>query len=524
MTGALTYLAVCSIRNGIAVRLRRLRQVRYMLIAAAVVLYFGMMIVNRARSGGWRVPANYEQLAMWVMAGGLFVVMVLSWVVSGPGSLKFTVTDVHFLFPAPIARRQLLAYKIAVLLLGACGSALFLALVAGPPRVFAALQFAGKTTLIMAVLGLHEAGASLYRINRKETGALGARRDLLVLLPALFIMALSAWVLMRLAFAEGAAEFLGFASVVVLLLVANVVWILRSDAAFEEQAAINAAEIRDAAAAIRKGRVRSNAQRSTPFRLAPTGRPEMAILWKNWLLVGRTPRTLIVTLALSTLLVGGGFLAASGSAARRDVVPVLLLLIVAFAVTFGPLIARWDLRQDLAHLVVLKTWPISGAAIMRGEILAPALALAAGATICAVLGGLLAPAWMLFGEATMLGRLSFIAAITCASIALIVAELVIHNAIAVTFPAWVRISPSAGTGGVETTGQMMVVMYGGVLVLLLACVIPAIAAGGVFFLSGGMLLPAVTFSALLLIESYAAIEIAGSILERTDLQDVEVSQ
>ena len=54
--------------------------------------------------------------------------------------------------------------------------------------------------------------------------------------------------------------------------------------------------------------------------------------------------------------------------------------------------------------------------------------------------------------------------------------------------------------------------------------VPAMAAGGVFFLSGGMLLPAVTFSALLLIESYAAIEVVGRILERTDLQDVEVSQ
>jgi hypothetical protein len=524
VTGALTYLAVCSIRNGIVVRLRRLRQVRYMLIAAGVVLYFGMMVVNRARSGGWNIPANYEQLAMWVMAGGFFAMMVLSWVVSGPASLKFTVTDVHFLFPAPIARRQLLAYKIAVLLLGACGSALFLALVAGPPRVFAGLQFTGKTTLIMAVLGLHEAGVSLYRISRKERGALSARRDLLVLLPALSLMALSAWVLMRFAFADSAAEFLGFASVVVLLLVAHVVWVLRSDAAFEEQAAINAAQIRDAAAAIRKGRARPNANRSTPFRLAPTGRPEMAILWKNWLLVGRTPRRLIVTLAFSILLVGGGFLAAGGSAAKRDVIPVLLLLIVAFAVTLGPLMARWDLRQDLAHLVVLKTWPISGATIVRGEILAPALALAVGATICTVLGGLLAPGWILMGEATVLGRLSFIAAMTCASIALIVTQLVIHNAIAVTFPAWVRISPNAGTGGVETTGQMMVVMYGGLLVLLLACAVPAIAAGGVLFLLGGILLPAVTFSALLLLESYAATEIVGRILDRTDLQDVEISR
>jgi hypothetical protein len=39
-------------------------------------------------------------------------------------------------------------------------------------------------------------------------------------------------------------------------------------------------------------------------------------------------------------------------------------------------------------------------------------------------------------------------------------------------------------------------------------------------LVGGILLPAVVFASLLLVECFAATEIIGRILERTDLQDI----
>ena len=43
----------------------------------------------------------------------------------------------------------------------------------------------------------------------------------------------------------------------------------------------------------------------------------------------------------------------------------------AIAVLLGPQMLRNDLRQDLARLPLLKTWPVSGAALIRGEVLAP---------------------------------------------------------------------------------------------------------------------------------------------------------
>jgi hypothetical protein len=96
----------------------------------------------------------------------------------------------------------------------------------------------------------------------------------------------------------------------------------------------------------------------------------------------------------------------------------------------------------------------------------------------------------------------------------------VQNGIAVTFPAWVRITPGTGTSGVEAMGQMLVVMYGGLFVALLAALVPGAVAAVLMFFTGGILLPAIAFSAVLLVECYAATEILGRILDRTDLQDV----
>jgi hypothetical protein len=50
--------------------------------------------------------------------------------------------------------------------------------------------------------------------------------------------------------------------------------------------------------------------------------------------------------------------------------------------------------------------------------------------------------------------------------------------------------------------------------------VPGAVAAVLMVFSGGMLLPAVAFASLLLVECYAATEIIGRILDRTDLQDI----
>ena len=151
--------------------------------------------------------------------------------------------------------------------------------------------------------------------------------------------------------------------------------------------------------------------------------------------------------------------------------------------------------------------------------LAPAIALSLGAIAAIVPGGVFVDGRVVSDLGAGTSRAAFIGAGTIAAVATILAQLIIQNGIAVTFPAWVRLRTGGAGAGVESMGQMLVVMYGGLFVLLLATLVPAAIAAVVMLLAGGILLPAVVFASLLLVECYAATEIIGRVLERTDLQD-----
>ena len=111
-----------------------------------------------------------------------------------------------------------------------------------------------------------------------------------------------------------------------------------------------------------------------------------------------------------------------------------------------------------------------------------------------------------------------------AATSVIVAQLVVHNGIAVSFPAWVELKTAAGAAAMEMNVRMMIVMYGALLVLAFVLVIPAAAAAAAHFIAGGLFVPAAIFAALLIGESLAATEVIGRILDRTDLQDVVVPE
>src|SRR4030095_10984923 len=63
----------------------------------------------------------------------------------------------------------------------------------------------------------------------------------------------------------------------------------------------------------------------------------------------------------------------------------------AMAVLFAPQVLRIDMRQDLRHLELLKTWPVTAAAVVRGQLLWP------GALITACAWALLAVALTMSG-------------------------------------------------------------------------------------------------------------------------------
>ena len=107
---------------------------------------------------------------------------------------------------------------------------------------------------------------SLFRQNMADTAALSGRRALPVLAAAVMLTAFSSVALARFAFAAVPGEFLGLLPFVVLAIGGAAMWVVRSDAAFEEQAAVQA----------EKANARARAQRSPPRLATSDGRQRLA--------------------------------------------------------------------------------------------------------------------------------------------------------------------------------------------------------------------------------------------------------
>ena len=118
-------------------------------------------------------------------------------------------------------------------------------------------------------------------------------------------------------------------------------------------------------------------------------------------------------------------------------------------------------------------------------------------------------------------RASFAVAAIVVAPAIITTHLLLHNAVAVIFPAWARIGPAGA--GVEMMGQNMLVMAGTAIVLTLAIVPAALVAGVAAAITGlaagrvPIVIPATVFSAALLCECLAATVGLGRVLDRTDV-------
>src|SRR6185369_1939013 len=111
--------------------------------------------------------------------------------------------------------------------------------------------------------------------------------------------------IVRLPLAASPAAFASALPWALLILALNYVWVTRLDARFEEASA----ELAEKMARLRKGEQRPAARRlkaatPAPFTLSLEGRPEMAILWKNLISVGRyaSLRTLLQLLPLFILI------------------------------------------------------------------------------------------------------------------------------------------------------------------------------------------------------------------------------
>ena len=195
-----------------------------------------------------------------------------------------------------------------------------------------------------------------------------------------------------------------------------------------------------------------------------------------------------------------------------------------FTIFMAPQIVRMDLRQDLAHLELLKAWPVRGAAVIRGEI-------AWSATVVTT------AAWM-FGLTAMVlsmvsasripsaNRIAVWTAFLLVTPALVLAQYTMHNAVAVVFPGWVPLGATRPRG-VDAVGQRLILLIANWLGLVLA-LLPGILITSALSrllrpLIGPWIIPigALLTTAIVVAEAVLLTEALGPVFERMDVTSVE---
>jgi Putative ABC exporter len=422
--GVIVRLEAMTLRGRVVRSLRLLRQPKYLIgslaAAAWMLLWVGRPML---RSGARFETAGFEMVTdemrpLVHLATALVTTfaLVLPWLWPwGRPGLRLREAELTLLLQAPLTRRQVIGYGLLKSAPGTILTALILALVLGDGRRGQLVLLAGLLPLF-AFWSLHSKWRAMLSVRERES--LSVRRCLwlvagagAVFLLALVVAALPffrsivadmppdfeslvhdlearawppllralllpGWLLTAAPFARWPGEVALAGLPLVLLAAVQLELVLRSRARFEESALewARRTEARQSATRRRAPGGSRHMRRWQVFGLASAGRPEVAILWKNLMRVSRLP-LLRGTGATAALCLGLGVI--SGLLPAHAF--FYTLLAVAGLVTAGaaPLFAGmgWnnDLRTELAHLELVRTWPLPATRLVLAEVASPAL-------------------------------------------------------------------------------------------------------------------------------------------------------
>jgi ABC-2 type transport system permease protein len=438
MISALLYLQTRSLANQFRARLKRLKQPKYLIAAlvggAYMWFYFlrFFLMPGRPKPGAAAVagPQAFQipvDLLEGIGALVLFVLVLAAWLFPhARTALIFSEAEIAFLFPAPLSRRGLIHYKLARSQFAIFFTTLLLTLFsgrwwAGPVQAFIGVF---GWWFILATLNLHFLGASLTRTLLLDRGVSNwLRRGLVLLVAGGIVAAIVLWArhslptlnpaeidgfkslteylntllasgpaaylllpfrfAMRPFLATDLSQFLLALGPALLVLALHYLWVIRTNVAFEEASVTASEKLAERITAIRAGRgasLQPMKRKRDPFRLAPTGFPPLALLWKNLISAGQVFSARMWFLVLWIVVVVGFVLSSVARGEPRSwtvVVGGALVGLLAMSFIIGPSVVRVDLRQDLMVADLLKAFPLRGWQVMLGEILAPVAILTA---------------------------------------------------------------------------------------------------------------------------------------------------
>jgi hypothetical protein len=557
MISALLYLQYHSVKNRTVMRIKRLKQPKYLLGAVVGGLYFywyffRALFFAPGRGQHFALLASPDNQALFESLGALIllIIVLLAWIIPHQrAALTFTEAEVAFLFPAPISRRTLIHFKLLRSQTAILFTTLLLTLVSHRLGGHAWIRAAGAW-LILSTVNLHLLGSSFALTRLLDRGISTWQRRLGILaLVAVLTGAVIFWgrqtmpafdlsgstdlksvkdyiqqilaagpapyllypfrLVVRPILAPNALAFLYALGPALALMLLHYAWVVRSNVSFEEASVQASQKLAEKLAAVRSGnwqaaRKKPKSKRP-PFALRPTGPPAVALLWKNLISAGHAFTVRIwISLAVFALCATLGATQASGSSGLRPVLGMIAAMLMFWSILIGPQLLRQDFRQDLPLADLLKTYPLRGWQLALGELLAPAVALTCIQWL------LLMVMLVLFWRTSGIGLawsdwlgVGFGAALLMPMLNLIILQ--IPNAAALAFPAWFQ-SAKGGGQGIEATGQRLIFMLGQLLVLLVALIPAAALFAGVFFLAKILLATAIA----ILLASIAAAIVLGA--------------
>lgn len=576
LSGALLYLRAVSLWGVVRSRLLRLKQPKYLVGALVGIAYFYFFFI-RPRGGPRGVPGGAGALptisaeALVAIIGaaalGLFLIALISWFVPRQAALAFSEAEIAFLFPAPVSRRMLIHYRILSSQFRLVFTAIIFTLVFR--RGITATHAVGWW-VILATLNLHFTGSSFVTtrlFNRTLTPP--PLRNVILIVSAVVTVVLVTWGWFTIApptvedlrtgssmvhyigvqldrgplpwllaiprltlapyFAGDAGKFLLAIGPALLVLALHYFWVLRSEVSFEE-ASIARAEKRAARVrAIQQGDWRNQGQtlkpQRPPFNLASIGRPEIAFLWKNLLATSALFRPIALLVITLVVFAAGLWLGHRPDLhAARSVVAGLGTAFFSMLLLFGPQLARQDLRADLKNADILKAYPLRGWQIVLGQLLTPIFVLSSVTWIALLAVALIAPG---IGGIDVLVPPHRSALLVGAAVLVppfVAMQLLVPNAAAVIFPAWMQTVSNRGEHGLDVMGQRIIFMVGQLVVTGLALV-PAVIVGGVLYLlvnwiagfGAALIVSVIALFAVLSAEVWTGIRLLGDRFEEFDL-------
>jgi len=570
MIAATLYVIGCTAKNRLRRRLSRLREPRYAMGAIVGGAYMYFVISSRMRGGRRRPsfgpdaaanPAAAKLLAFAPTLGGVALLLLAAVSAALPMSarpLAFSRSETEFLFPAPVTKRQLLGYRLLRSQSGIFMGAVIFGLLYPAQGIAGRLASMLGVFIMLATIRFFSVGVALTQQRARMANGRDrqlARLPLLIIVlaaaivlapalrvllssgrldvtalsdqawsdgPAYWILQPALWLIQPL-FATSLGQFRWGLPLAALVCLATLGWVLSGHETFAQ---MSDGEVDRQEAEPRPTR-RGTTYRagSAVWTLAPSGRPEAAFAWKaaQQMFRGVNRRVWIrLTLAIVWMAV---VVASIGSARGiSQALGIMTTMLAAIAVLMGPQIYRADLRQDLAHLDTLKTWPVRSASVIRGEMLWPVIVVTA---VAWMLGGLaLILSASTFARSTLAWRAAVSASAFVMAPILILGQYTVHAALTLLFPAWVP-SGDSTPRGIDAMGQRMILL-GGTMLTLIVALLPAVLVGAILYFAlyktvgPWFLIPSAIVGAITTtLEALIATEALGPLYEKLDLAGVE---